>query len=68
MNQEAFVTSRITVGTLQKFINLMRTQVVCAQGSLSIQEGVQNLIICVKTAWSEHLWNDCGNEYSLVTL
>ena len=31
--------------------------------------GIQNLIICVKMAWSEHLaGSDCGDEYSLNTL
>ena len=33
-------------------------QVVCALRSLSIMGGIQNLIICVKMAWSEYL--DCG--------
>ena len=33
-------------------------QAVCALRSLSIMGGIQNLIICVKMAWSEHL--DCG--------
>ena len=33
-------------------------QAVCALRSLSIIGGIQNLIICVKMAWSEHL--DCG--------
>ena len=33
-------------------------QVVCVLRSLSIMGGIQNLIICVKMAWSEHL--DCG--------
>ena len=28
---------------------------VCALQSLSIMGGIQNLIICVKIAWSEHL-------------
>ena len=31
---------------------------VCALRSLSIMGGIQNLIICVKMAWREHL--DCG--------
>ena len=34
------------------------SQVVCALRSLSIMGGIQNLIICVKMAWSEHL--GCG--------
>ena len=33
-------------------------QAVCALRSLSIMGGIQNLIICLKLAWSEHL--DCG--------
>ena len=33
-------------------------QAVCALRSRSIMGGIQNLIICVKMAWSEHL--DCG--------
>ena len=33
-------------------------QVVCALRSLSIMGGIQNQIICVKMACSEHL--DCG--------
>ena len=33
-------------------------QAVCALRSLSIMGRIQNLIICVKMAWSEHL--DCG--------
>ena len=37
---------------------MLITQVVCALRSLSIMGGIQNLIICVKMAWSEHL--DCG--------
>ena len=32
-------------------------------GSLSIMDGVQNLIICVKMAWGEHLPR--SDEYSL---
>ena len=34
------------------------SQAVCALRSLSIMGGIQNLIICVKMAWSERL--DCG--------
>ena len=33
-------------------------QAVCALRSLSIMGDIQNLIVCVKMAWSEHL--DCG--------
>ena len=33
-------------------------QVGCALRSPSIMGGIQNLIICVKMAWGEHL--DCG--------
>ena len=36
----------------------VETQAVCALRSLSIMGSIQNLIICVKMAWSEHL--DCG--------
>ena len=36
----------------------LHNQAACALRSLSIMGGVQNLIICVKMAWSEHL--DCG--------
>ena len=32
-----------------------REQVVCALRSLSIMGGIQNLISCVKMAWSEDL-------------
>ena len=46
-----------------------RTQAVCALGSQSIMGDIQNLIICVKMARSEHLaGSDCGDEYSLNTL
>ena len=39
-------------------IVMLHNQVVCALRSLSIMAGIQNLIICVKMAWSEHL--GCG--------
>ena len=41
-------------------------QVVCALRSLRIMGRIQNLIICVKMAWSEHL--DCGVNIRLITL
>ena len=45
--------------TTDKILFLVfKSQVVCALRSLSIMGGIQNLIICVKMAWSEHL--DCG--------
>ena len=35
---------------------------------VSIMGAIQNLIVCVKMAWSEHLaGSDCGDEYSLNT-
>ena len=38
----------------------------CALGSLSIIGGFQDLIICVKMAWSEHLvGSDCGDKYAV---
>ena len=38
-------------------------------GGVSIMGAIQNLIVCVKMAWSEHLaGSDCGDEYSLNTL
>ena len=38
-------------------------------GGVSIMGAIQNLIACVKMAWSEHLaGSDCGDEYSLNTL
>ena len=48
---------------------LRRCQAVCALRSQRIMGGVQNLIICIKMAWSEHLTeSDCGDEYSLNAL
>ena len=43
---------------LKSLKNMGAAQAVCALRSLSIMGGIQNLIICVKMAWSEHL--DCG--------
>ena len=38
-------------------------------GGVSIMGAIQNLIVCVKMAWSENLaGSDCGDEYSLNTL
>ena len=38
-------------------------------GGVSIMGAIQNLIVCVKMAWSEHLaGSNCGDEYSLNTL
>ena len=45
----------------QRSLSSMRylmLQAVCALRSLSIMGGIQNLIICLKMAWSEH--HDCG--------
>ena len=47
------------LSTTDKILFLVfKSQVVCALRSLSIMGGIQNLIICVKMACSEHL--DCG--------
>ena len=48
-------------------LNSLLNQAVCALRSLSIMGGIQNLIICVKMAWSEHL-DRLRSEYSLITL
>ena len=51
------------------FTRKPRTLAVCPLGSQSIMGDIQNLIICVKMARSEHLaGSDCGDEYSLNTL
>ena len=41
--------------TFTKSVLYVHNQAVCALRSLSITGGIQNLIICVKMAWSEHL-------------
>ena len=41
--------------TFTKSVLYVHSQAVCALRSLSITGGIQNLIICVKMAWSEHL-------------
>ena len=49
---------RTRVASYYNKIYFQPLQAVCALRSLSIMGGIQNLIICVKMAWSEHL--DCG--------
>ena len=48
------VSTHLTIGLISK-VSTRTNQAVCALRSLSIMGGIQNLIICVKMAWSEHL-------------
>ena len=48
----------IATSRLRNLESLFFHQVVCALRSLRIMGDIQNLIICVKMAWSKHL--DCG--------